>query len=199
MLRRRKPDDRVILLFSSIATFSANLVATHVSRRRTLLKKYGFLKSLIHLYYMSSPAGCRTAWMVTREEAIHFCKEQESASRMGQSTPQMTPQQWSNVIWSDENKFMLFGSDDITWIRRPKDKRFDSKYQLPIIKYGGGLVMIWGAFSAKGMSSLYRIDGIMDRKVYINILKNVMLSFAKHLHGCGFIYQQDNDPKHRAT
>lgn len=51
MSRRRKSDDRVVLLLSSIAIFSANLIATHdVSRRRTLLKKYWFLKSLIHLY-----------------------------------------------------------------------------------------------------------------------------------------------------
>lgn len=99
-----------------------------------------------------------------------------------------TPQQWSNVIWSDESKFMLFGSDGITWIRRSKGKRFDPKYQLPTMKHGGGSVMVWGAFSAKGMGPLYRIDGIMDRKLYINILDNVMLPFAKHLHGRGFIY-----------
>lgn len=35
----------------------------------------------------------------------------------------------------------------------------------------------------------------MDRKVYINILENVMLSYAKHFHGHSFIYQQDNHPK----
>lgn len=35
-----------------------------------------------------------------------------------------TRQQWSDVLWSDESKFMLFGSDGITWIRRPKGNKF---------------------------------------------------------------------------
>jgi len=51
-----------------------------------------------------------------------------------------TPQQWSDVVWSDESKFMLFGSDGI-WIH-PKGKRFDLKYQLPTMKHGGGSVMV---------------------------------------------------------
>lgn len=59
--------------------------------------------------------------------------------------------------------------------------------------------MVWGAFSAKGIGPLHRIDGIMNKKVYLNILENVMLPYAKRLFGRGFIYQQDNDPKHRAA
>lgn len=39
-----------------------------------------------------------------------------------------TPQQWSSVVWSDESKFLLFGTDGITWIRRPKGKRFDLNF-----------------------------------------------------------------------
>jgi len=62
---------------------------------------------------------------------------------------------------------MLFGSDGIRWIRRPKGNRFDPKYQLLTMKHGDGSVMVWDAFSAKGMGPLHRIDGTMNRKVYI--------------------------------
>ncbi|XP_011144066.2 uncharacterized protein LOC105185907 [Harpegnathos saltator] len=110
-----------------------------------------------------------------------------------------TSRQWSDVLWSDESKFMLFGSDGIKWVRRPEGKRFDPKYQLPTMKHGGGSVIVWGAFSAKGMGPLHKIDGIMDQTVYINILQNVMLPYAKRFLGRGFIFQQDNDPKHRAV
>ncbi|EGI62897.1 Transposable element Tcb1 transposase, partial [Acromyrmex echinatior] len=35
--------------------------------------------------------------------------------------------------------------------------------------------------------------------IYSLLLENVMLPYAKHFLGRGFIYQQDNDPKHRAA
>lgn len=31
-----------------------------------------------------------------------------------------TSDQWKKVVWSDESKFMLFGSDGIQYVRRPK-------------------------------------------------------------------------------
>jgi len=65
------------------------------------------------------------------------------------------------------------------------------------MKHRDGSVIVWGAFSAKGMGPLHRIDSTMNRKVYIDILENVMLPYAKRFFGRGFIYQQDNDSKHR--
>ncbi|RCN35444.1 hypothetical protein ANCCAN_18693 [Ancylostoma caninum] len=38
----------------------------------------------------------------------------------------------------------------------------------------------------------------MDRHVYIDILENVMLPYARQSLQPGFIYQEDNDPKHRS-
>lgn len=105
---------------------------------------------------------------------------------------------WKNVLWSDESKFTLFGSDGIKWIRRPEGTRFDPKYQLPTMKHGGGSCMVWGCFSLRGMGPLHRICGIMDRFVYMDILTNVMLPYARQKLGRAFIYQEDNDPKHRS-
>lgn len=36
-----------------------------------------------------------------------------------------TAKDWSKVLFSDESKFMLFGSDGIKYIRRPKGTRYD--------------------------------------------------------------------------
>lgn len=107
--------------------------------------------------------------------------------------------EWSNIIWSDESKYLLFGTDGIKWIRRPQGKRFDPKYQLPTIKHGGGSCLVWGCFSARGMGPLHHINGIMDRHVYINILETIMLPFARRSMSRRFIYQKDNDPKHRSA
>ncbi|XGW04141.1 hypothetical protein V3C99_015356 [Haemonchus contortus] len=48
-----------------------------------------------------------------------------------------TLDQWREVIWSDESKFDLFGTDGISFVRRPVNKRFDPEYQIPSVKHGG--------------------------------------------------------------
>ncbi|CAD6196310.1 unnamed protein product [Caenorhabditis auriculariae] len=95
----------------------------------------------------------------------------------------------------DESKFLLFGSDGIQWVRRPIGSRYHPKYQLPTVKHGGGSCMVWGAFSGSGIGPLHRVNGIMDKHVYKDILQNQMLPHLRAM-GRGSVYQQDNDPKH---
>ncbi|CAD6184903.1 unnamed protein product [Caenorhabditis auriculariae] len=49
-----------------------------------------------------------------------------------------TRQDWNKILWSDESKFLLFGSDGIQWVRGPIESRYHPKYQLPTVKHGGG-------------------------------------------------------------
>lgn len=109
-----------------------------------------------------------------------------------------TSKEWSKVLWSDESKFMVFESDGIKYVRRPEGQRFNPKYQLPTVKHGGGSVMVWGAFSRDMVGPIHRINGIMDQVVYKDIIANKMLPFAKDKMPRGWIFQQDNDPKHTA-
>lgn len=67
------------------------------------------------------------------------------------------------------------------------------------VKHGGGSVLVWGCMAASGVGKLVFIDGIMDRFVYLNILKNNLHASAAKLGiGMSFAFQQDNDPKHIA-
>lgn len=109
-----------------------------------------------------------------------------------------TAKEWSKILFSDESKFLLFGTDGIRYIRRPVGARFDPRYQLPTVKHGGGNVMVWGCFSRDGIGPIHRIQGIMDQEIYMGIMKNVMLPYAKDKMPRGWIFQQDNDPKHTA-
>uniref|UniRef100_A0A8R1HUS4 HTH_Tnp_Tc3_2 domain-containing protein n=1 Tax=Caenorhabditis japonica TaxID=281687 RepID=A0A8R1HUS4_CAEJA len=86
--------------------------------------------------------------------------------------------EWAKHIWSDESKFNMFGSDGNAWIRRPVGARYLPKYQLPTVKHGGGSCMVWGCFSAGSMWPLRRIQGVMDRFQYDDILENTMRSWA---------------------
>ena len=58
--------------------------------------------------------------------------------------------------------------------------------------------MVWGCFSGYGMGTLHVIEGTMDRFMYLDILKKVMIPFADDNLPLTWIFQQDNDPKHKS-
>lgn len=126
-------------------------------------------------------------------------KNRKARLNFAKSHLSWTLEDWRKVIFSDESKFLLFGSDGIKYVRRPKGKRFDPRYQLPTVKYGGGSVMVWGAFRYGHIGPLHLIDGIMDRHIYRDILQNVLLPYARQVKRRGWIFQQDNDPKHTSA
>jgi hypothetical protein len=57
---------------------------------------------------------------------------------------------------------------------------------------------VWGAISANGKIGLCMFEGIMNTKLYIDILKKNLLLAAKRHYGNDRRFQQDNDPKHTA-
>jgi transposase len=104
---------------------------------------------------------------------------------------------WSKILWSDESKFDLFGSDGIHYVRRPVGMRNDVRYQIPTVKHGGGSVMVWGCFSRLETGPIFRIQGNMDRFMYRDILESTMLPYAQQkMPRTSWVFQQDNDPKH---
>lgn len=48
---------------------------------------------------------------------------------------------------------------------------FKEKNTLPAVKYGGGLILLWGCLAASGNGSLERVDGIIKLKDYQGILE----------------------------
>lgn len=106
---------------------------------------------------------------------------------------------WEKVLFTDESKFNLFGSDGRPYVWRKPNEELLPKNLKPTIKHGGGSVMVWGSFSAAGPGILHFIDEIMDQKVYLNILKeNLSESVEKLSLGDDWYFYQDNDPKHKA-
>lgn len=104
--------------------------------------------------------------------------------------------QWFDVLWSDETKVNLFGSDAPTRVRRLPNTEFDPRHTVKTIKHGGGNIMVWGCFSYHGVGPLFWIKEIMTKEVYRDILETVMLPYAEAHMPDGWIFQQDNDPKH---
>jgi len=105
---------------------------------------------------------------------------------------------WANVLFSDEKKFNLFGSDGINYVRRPSGERFNPRYTKPTVKHGGGCIMVYGAFSRNIIGPLIKISDTMTGEIYRDIIVNNVLPWARRNMSAGWILQQDNDPKHTA-
>ncbi len=46
---------------------------------------------------------------------------------------------WNHVLWSDESKVNLFGSDGVQHV-----------WALLTVKHGGGSIMVWGCLTTAG-------------------------------------------------
>ncbi|CAF2963140.1 unnamed protein product [Rotaria sp. Silwood2] len=79
---------------------------------------------------------------------------------------------WKHVLWSDESKFNLFGSDGKVMVWRSPKEEYDPRCTVSKVKHGGGSVTVWGAFARNGVGNLFFING---REM---------------------VFQHDNDPKH---
>ncbi|CAI9544108.1 unnamed protein product, partial [Staurois parvus] len=66
---------------------------------------------------------------------------------------------------------------------------------VPIVKHGGGIVLLWGCMSTADVGELHFIAGIMNSQMYYSILKEKMLP-SLHALGRHALFQHDNDPKH---
>ncbi|KAK3566927.1 hypothetical protein QTP86_005043 [Hemibagrus guttatus] len=86
----------------------------------------------------------------------------------------------------------------ITRTRR-KNAELHPKNTIPTVKHGGGNIMLWGYFSAKGPGRLIRVKERMNGAMYREILSKNLLPSARALKmKRGWVFQHDNDPKHTA-
>ena len=104
---------------------------------------------------------------------------------------------WESVIWCDESKFNLFGSDGKVMVWRTLREEFDPKCSVPTVKHGGGSVVVWGCFTRQGVGKLCVLDRIMDRFYYRDILEQNLLPSIDHFKfGQQYHFMHNNDPKH---
>jgi transposase len=112
-----------------------------------------------------------------------------------------TIDKWRHVIFSDETKINLFGSDGRKWCwKRPNIPLEERTIDLTM-KYGGGNIIIWGCFTIDGVGFASRIYGTMDGELYKNILNDELQQTIKwyKLKKKDVILQQDKASVHTAN
>lgn len=106
---------------------------------------------------------------------------------------------WNNVLYTDETKINLFGSDGRQMVWRKPGSELQVQHLVPTVKHGGGSQMMYGTMAASGTGTMEFIDSTMDKMAYLNILKrNLQPSVQKLGLHRDYYFQQDNDPKHTA-
>ncbi len=99
------------------------------------------------------------------------------------------------MVFSDEKKFNLDGPDgfSMNW----HDLRKEEKYFLTR-QNGSRRVMVWGAMSWYGLSSLVVVNGSITAERYCAALEACLLPFVEEFAPQDWVFQQANASAHRA-
>ena len=86
--------------------------------------------------------------------------------------------------------------------RHTADIVVENKVKLPDLSLGRPKhpykVHVWAGISLRGKSGICIFNGIMDRFLYVDILKKTLLPFVEHQFSDGHRFMADNDPKHNS-
>jgi len=108
---------------------------------------------------------------------------------------------WDKVIWSDETKISLFGSDGRERTFKKDGQPLQDHHIHPTKKFGGGSLMVWGCMLSSGVGYLCRVNGGVNAEMYINILNDELMETISWygLNKKSLVFQQDNASCHTAS
>ena len=90
-------------------------------------------------------------------------------------------------------------SNGRVYVRRKIGEVFSYNCTTPTFKKNERGLMIWGCMCVNGVGQIVLVNGKMDSRVYLNILKEVALPEGRRLIGDNFVFQQDNATIHTST
>lgn len=110
-----------------------------------------------------------------------------------------TIDQWASVLFSDECRMTLYGSDGRRNVMRRPGERYAQCCISETVSYGGGSVMFWGGISLTGHTELVfiRRGGLTAARYVTEILEEYVMPYAGYI-GEDFQLMQDNARPHVA-
>ena len=68
------------------------------------------------------------------------------------------------------------------------------KNTIPTVKHGDGSLMLWGCSAAGGTGALHKIDCVIRKENYVDIMKQHLKTSVRKLKlGRKWVFQMDND------
>ncbi len=127
-------------------------------------------------------------------------KNRKRRLQFGQAHQNCTIEDWKNVTWSDESRFLLQHSDGRVRIWLKEYEGMDPSYLVSKVQAAGGGVMVWGIFSWHTLGPLVPIEHRLNATAYLSI-------FADHVHpfmtkvypSSDGYFQQDNVTKLKSS
>lgn len=113
-----------------------------------------------------------------------------------------TLQQWSSVLFSDETRICLCGSDRRARVYRRQGERFSQCCVVEQVAFGGGSCMFWGGISLQAKTELVYVPpgnpgGLNAHRYITEILDDHVVPYAGFI-GNAFLFMHDNARPHTA-
>ena len=97
---------------------------------------------------------------------------------------------FTNVVWSDETTVQLETHRRFCCRKKGQKPRYKPRPKHPIKLH------VWAGISYEGATKLCIFEGIMNAKLYTEILEKCLVPFLQRTYPNGHRFMQDNDPKH---
>ncbi len=111
-----------------------------------------------------------------------------------------TIEDWKNVAWSDESRFLLRYSDGRVRIWRKEHESMDPSCLVSTVQAAGGGVMVWGIFSWYTLGPLVPIEHRLNATAYLSIVADHVHPFMTTVYPSSDGYfQQDNVTKLKSS
>ncbi len=149
------------------------------STTRRTLKQMGYSSKRVH-------------WVL-----LLSAKNMKRRLQFAQSHQNWTMEDWKNVAWPDESRFLLRYSDGRVRIWRKEHESMDPSCLVSTVQGGG--VMVWGIFSWHTLGPSVLIEHCLNATAYLSIVADHVHPFMTTVYPSSDRYfQQDNVPCHKA-
>ncbi len=97
-------------------------------------------------------------------------KNRKRRLQFAQAHQNWTIEDWKNVAWSDESRFLLQHSDGRVRTWHKEHESMDPSCLVSLVQAGGGGVMLGGIFSCHALGPLVPIEHCLNATAYLSIV-----------------------------